>query len=64
MTALDEVVSSFPALYKKTVHITILSNLSMEEVSRIFGCSANTLTQRIPKAKGMIRNIIRDSADD
>ena len=64
LTALDEAVRSLPELYRKTVHIAILSNLTVEEASRILGCSANTLYQRIHKAKGMIRNIIRDSADD
>ena len=64
LSALDEAINSLPELYKETVHIAILSNLSIEEASGVLGCSANTLYQRIHKAKGMIRNIIRSNADE
>ena len=64
LSALDDAINSLPELYKETVHIAILSNLSIEEASGILGCSANTLYQRIHKAKGMIRDIIRSNADE
>ncbi|MBO5681195.1 MAG: hypothetical protein J6T08_05720, partial [Lentisphaeria bacterium] len=64
LSALDEAINSLPELYKETVHISILSNLSIEEASGVLGCSANTLYQRIHKAKSMIRNIIRSNADE
>ncbi len=64
LSALDEAINSLPELYKETVHIAILSNLSIEDASGILGCSANTLYQRIHKAKNMLREIIRSNADE
>ena len=64
LAALDDAIASLPELYRETVHTAILSDLSIEEASRILGCSANTLYQRIHKAKSMIRSIIRRNADE
>ena len=61
---LDAAVAQLPELYRDTIHIAILSDLSIEESSRILGCSPNTLYQRIHKAKNMLREIIRRNANE
>ena len=64
LTALDNAIAELPELYKETVHIAILSDLTIEEASAALGCSSNTLYQRIHKAKQMLRNIIRKNTDE
>ena len=59
LSELDSAISQLPELYRETVHIAILSGLDTEEASRILDCSANTLYQRIHKAKSMLRDIMR-----
>ena len=64
LSALDNAIAELPELYKETVHIAILSGITIEEASGILGCSNNTLYQRIHKARQMLRNIIRKNADE
>ena len=64
LEALDAAITQLPELYRDTIHIALLSNLTIEESSRILGCSPNTLYQRIHKAKNMLREIIRRNADE
>ena len=64
LEALDAAITQLPELYRDTIHIALLSNLTIEESSQILGCSPNTLYQRIHKAKNMLREIIRRNADE
>ncbi len=64
LEALDAAITQLPELYRDTIHIALLSNLTIEESSRLLGCSPNTLYQRIHKAKNMLREIIRRNADE
>ena len=64
LRTLDAAIEQLPELYRDTIHIALLSNLSIEESSQILGCSPNTLYQRIHKAKNMLREIIRRNADE
>ena len=64
LETLDAAITQLPELYRDTIHIALLSNLTIEESSRILGCSPNTLYQRIHKAKNMLREIIRRNADE
>ncbi len=61
---LDSAIASLPELYRDTVHIAILSNLSGEEAARQMGCSANTLYQRIHKAKSLLKKAMRRMKDE
>ena len=60
LSALDDAIAELPELYKETVHIAILSGITIEEAAGILECSSNTLYQRIHKAKQMLRNIIKE----
>ena len=64
LEALDAAITQLPELYRETVIVALLSNLTIEESSRMLGCSPNTLYQRIHKAKNMLREIIRRNADE
>jgi len=64
LEALDTAITQLPELYRETVIVALLSNLTIEESSQILGCSPNTLYQRIHKAKNMLREIIRRNADE
>lgn len=64
LSALDDAIAELPELYKETVHIAILSGITIEEAAGILECSSNTLYQRIHKAKQMLRNIIRKNTDE
>ena len=64
LEALDAAITQLPELYRDTIQIALLSNLTIEESSQILGCSPNTLYQRIHKAKNMLREIIRRNADE
>ena len=61
---LDKAIAQLPELYRETVHVAILCDLSIENAGRVLGCSANTLYQRIHKAKSMIREIMRRNANE
>ena len=52
---LDKIVAELPELYREAVHIGIYSRLDGESAARELGCSANTLYQRIHKAKQLIK---------
>ena len=64
LSALDDAIAELPELYKETVHIAILSGITIEEAAGILECSSNTLYQRIHKANQMLRNIIRKNTDE
>lgn len=52
---LDRVVMDLPELYRDTVLIAVLGELTTAEAAAELGCSENTLYQRIHKAKDLIR---------
>lgn len=56
---LDRAIAELPDLYRETVHLAILSGLSCEDATKTLGCSANTLYQRIHKAKKMLWDSMR-----
>ena len=57
---LEDAIASLPEIYRQTIHIGVLSNLSSEEAARLLGCSVNTLYQRIHKAKQLLREALKD----
>ena len=63
LAALEHAVSELPELYRETVHIAVLSGLTGEEAAKQLGCSANTLYQRIHKAKELLREKMRRFED-
>ena len=63
LEVLDAAITQLPELYRETVIVALLNNLTIEESAQILGCSPNTLYQRIHKAKNMLREIIRRNAD-
>ena len=64
LSALDHAITRLPELYRETVIVALLSNLSIEESSQILGCSPNTLYQRIHKAKNMLREKMRSCTNE
>ena len=56
---LDRAIAELPELYRETVHLAVLSGLSGEDAAKTLGCSANTLYQRIHKAKKLLLNSMR-----
>ncbi len=56
---LDRAIAELPELYRKTIHIAVLGELSGEDAAQVLGCSANTLYQRIYKAKQLLLTSIR-----
>lgn len=60
LTRLDRAIAELPELYRKTVHIAVLSGLPGEEAARQLGCSPNTLYQRVHKAKKLLREKMRE----
>ena len=56
---LDRAIAELPDLYRETVHLAVLSGLSCEDATKTLGCSANTLYQRIHKAKKMLLDSMR-----
>ena len=63
LDTLDLAISELPELYRETVHIAVLSGLTGEEAAKQLGCSANTLYQRIHKAKELLREKMRRFED-
>ncbi len=55
---LNQAIELLPEFYRETVHIAILSELNTEAAAMELGCSANTLYQRIHKAKSLLKEII------
>ncbi|NMA47835.1 MAG: RNA polymerase sigma factor [Lentisphaerae bacterium] len=55
LQCLDRAIAKLPELYRQTVHIAILSDLDTASAAKLLGCSANTLYQRIHKAKELLR---------
>jgi len=56
---LDAAIAELPELYRETVNIAVLSELSMEEAARVLNCAVNTLYQRIHKAKSLLKAKMR-----
>ena len=52
---LDRAIAKLPDLYRQTVHIAILGDIDTASAADLLGCSANTLYQRIHKAKELLR---------
>ncbi len=64
LNRLDSAIAKLPELYRETVHIAILSDLSGEEAARQLGCPVNTLYQRIHKAKELLRETMGRMEDE
>ena len=60
MQKLDAAIAALPELYRQTVHIALLSNLDTQAAADLLGCSANTLYQRLHKAKQLLREALKD----
>lgn len=56
---LDRAIAELPEHYRETIHLAVLSGLSCEDAAKTLGCSANTLYQRIHKAKKLLLNSMR-----
>ncbi len=61
---LDDAIAALPELYRETIHIAVLSGLNGESAARELGCSANTLYQRIHKAKKLLKEALRRNEDE
>ncbi len=48
-------IAGLPKLYRVAISVGFLSDLSAEDAARQLGCSANTLYQRIHKAKSLLK---------
>ena len=57
---LDEAVARLPLLYRESLSVGVLSGRSPEEAAAMLGCSRNTLSQRIHKAKQLLAQSIRE----
>ena len=60
MQKLEAAIAALPELYRQTIHIALLSNLETQEAADLLGCSANTLYQRLHKAKQLLREALKD----
>ena len=60
MQKLEAAIAALPELYRQTVHIALLSNLETQEAADLLGCTANTLYQRLHKAKQLLREALKD----
>ena len=57
---LESAIAELPDIYRQTIHIALLSELQIDEAAQLLGCSANTLYQRIHKAKQLLREALKD----
>lgn len=61
---LDEAIEKLPELYRETVHLALLGPLSANDAAKMLDCSANTLYQRIYKAKKLLKQHLRSRKND
>jgi len=52
---LDAAIDSLPALYRSTFILVILEGMSRGQAARVLGCSENTVSWRVHKARKMIQ---------
>ena len=49
-------ITNLPKIYRDSIVVGVLSDMSSEKAAALLGCSVNTLYQRIFKAKQMLKN--------
>ncbi len=55
LAVLRRAIAALPELYRVALSVGFLGDLSAEEAAQRLGCSANTLYQRIHKAKSLLK---------
>ncbi len=60
LSRLDAAIANLPEIYRKTVHVALLSGMETDTAASLLGCSTNTLYQRIHKAKQLLREALKD----
>lgn len=61
---LEEAIGNLPELYRTAIEVGVLAGLDGPAAAERLGCSANTLYQRIFKAKSLLRKAMREVADE
>lgn len=61
---LETEICNLPELYREAIQIGVLSGLDGSAAAERLGCSANTLYQRIFKAKTLLRKAMREVPDE
>ena len=61
---LEEEIGRLPELYRAAIQIGVLAGLDGAAAAERLGCSANTLYQRIFKAKALLRKAMREASDE
>ena len=59
LVVLDRAIAALPELYRRTLHIAVLSDIPSQEAAELLGVSVNTLYQRIHKAKQLLKTEMR-----
>ena len=58
-SALEEAIAELPDIYRDAITIGVLSGLDGAAAAAMLGISANTLYQRVFKAKQMLKNTLK-----
>ncbi len=58
---LQNSIAELPPLYRTALVTGVLSGMSADEAANVLECSANTLYQRIHKAKEMLKSMMKRS---
>ena len=61
---LEKEIGRLPELYRAAIQIGVLTGLDGAVAAERLGCSANTLYQRIFKAKALLRKAMREASDE